>query len=186
MILKKVEPVEANNMLLVTVVVENEGNRDIQQLDFNVSTEVYNIQESWSGLLRSGEQLQYTLATKLKYPADKRFSYLCVEVECTNGKEEYLEDNRLCFSSEQGFSVLEPYPNPATDDVKFTIFLPFDSEVSCVVYNQYGVKKEICDFGVLSSGYNQVGFSVKDWASGVYSCVMTMKGKEIRRRFIVY
>ncbi|GMU87689.1 MAG: hypothetical protein AMXMBFR48_29300 [Ignavibacteriales bacterium] len=71
------------------------------------------------------------------------------------------------------FSLGQNYPNPFNPSTMISFSLPFESNVSLIVYNTLGqVVTELVN-GTYSAGYNQVGFNASLFTSGIYFYAIT-------------
>jgi hypothetical protein len=71
------------------------------------------------------------------------------------------------------FSLGQNYPNPFNPSTMISFSLPFESNVSLIVYNTLGqVVTELVN-GTYSAGYNQVGFNASSFTSGIYFYAIT-------------
>ncbi len=96
--------------------------------------------------------------------------YICVEVAETAPLSSELtpQDNRTCISETNTFRVLDPYPNPSSDRVRFRFISPAEGSASLKVYNSQGeLVFESEEFAVVS-GFQEQSLDVSGYSQGLY------------------
>lgn len=127
------------------------------------------VKETWTGLLNPKKYQSYTFNSSFEVLEGNSFDVACVEIKKVNGTtDQVLLNNKLCTSIENDFTVLNPFPNPATDDVYFFIIIPNDGAITTQVFDMRGrlVDERNTD-GV--SGLNQLTFNTVKLRNGIYS-----------------
>ncbi|MFN8285123.1 MAG: PKD domain-containing protein [Chitinophagales bacterium] len=84
------------------------------------------IEETWTGLLPSGMQMEYTFTAKFIVSDQNADSYVCVEAKAVNGGETEVsvENNKQCTSLNGVIQLVGPSPNPSSDHSTLGIILP--------------------------------------------------------------
>ncbi len=89
------------------------------------------IEETWTGLLASGQQINYTFTAKFIVSQQNADSYVCVEAKEVNDGETEVstENNKQCSSLNGVIQLVGPSPNPSSDYSTLGIILPKASTV---------------------------------------------------------
>jgi len=129
------------------------------------------MRETWTGNLKPGESEQYTFSSQLPFMNPEEHTYLCVEItlpERITG-EEYKSENCISFSDE--FKVLNPYPNPAQNEVKLGFVLPYKDDVVIEVFDTFGnrVMEQNITGESTNEGINFISFDLSTLSQGLYT-----------------
>ena len=88
-----------------------------------------------------------------------------------------------------GIKIDPPYPNPSTDVVNISFFLPESSEVSVVVSDMFGrtvIDARSPESGVMSKGWHQIKLDVGSLTSGSYTIYVRTARGTASRSFISF
>ena len=96
--------------------------------------------------------------------------YICVEVAETAPLSSELtpQDNRTCISETNTFRVLDPYPNPCSDRVRFRFISPAEGSARLKVYNSQGELVFESEAFAVVSGFQEQSLDVSGYSQGVY------------------
>jgi len=113
--------------------------------------------------------MNYAFNSSFEVPDGNSFDVACVEIKKVNGTtEQILPNNKLCTSIENNFTVLNPFPNPATDEIYFFIIIPKDGTITTQIYDMRGsIVEESVNEG--TSGLNQLTYNTVKLRNGIYS-----------------
>ena len=159
-----------NGFYTLNADLSNLGTREITTVDLLIEpANGSRIREQWVGSLASGEQINYTFAASFALVDGETPVYACVTAVDPNGEtDDVPENNRQCALEVSTLSLVKPFPNPATDQVTLSLFLPFRETVEVRVYNQLGQLKTIVFEGSLSEGRTDLLLPLADYAGGTY------------------
>ena len=112
--------------------------------------------------------------------------YYCVKaIDPNNLPDNNLSNNEKCFSKKSDISVINPYPNPVTDEFNFRIVTPYTSQVLITLYDQIGRKLKTINDGQVLKGYFDYNVDVKDLLDGIYNLQIIFNEKIYYRQIIV-
>jgi hypothetical protein len=176
--------VNISGAIQVSAFLKNVGTLDVSSFRLSAwldnGTPVY---ESWSGTpLKPGEIKTYTFGAQLGR-ADEH-NMICVEITEVNGKhDEVLSNNRKCASVTNEFMVLDPFPNPAVDEITFFFVIPEPGEVKIAVYDVQGRVVEKLSIESIK-GLNQFTYNTVKLMHGIYAFQLTYKGQVVTKKFM--
>ncbi|MCB0431202.1 MAG: T9SS type A sorting domain-containing protein, partial [Flavobacteriales bacterium] len=93
-------------------------------------------------------------------------------------------NNIQCPADEQQPLLLNPYPNPADDEVHLDFILPNDGDVTLTIYYSDGKQMIQVFAGEAPAGLNRLTFSARTFAKGFYTCQLTYGGQVLHKHFL--
>ena len=165
----------------VTVSIKNYGVAVIDTADITFTVNgVPKAKEKWSGRLFPGSIANYTFSTKLQ-PISGTFR-LCAYASMLNDANP--ANNQVCKSINSidevkpilhsQFSILNSYPNPASDNINIEYFIPESSGITIEIYNIYGLRLYSSTAASLQ-GKNTITLDLNSLSSGIYFCRLSCK-----------
>jgi PKD repeat protein len=96
--------------------------------------------------------------------------------------DEDLSNNELCINvNEEQLIFIDPYPNPAKEQLTIRLILPFEKTVSLTIYDTNGKKVHtLLNEELLSTGLSEYKVNVAGWAQGTY--IILLKSDDFIRR----
>jgi len=150
--------VNYGSYLIDTIILNLTGERGIQ------------FRETWTGQLGSGQILNYEFRSSVPVTENKTPSYICADANLTASKQDQnLSNNEQCFTFEDAYRMMDPYPNPSNDFVIIGFTLPFEMNVSVFLFNSFGSKTNEIYEGRANKGYNRIVFDVSKLDPGIYT-----------------
>ncbi|MCB9446949.1 MAG: PKD domain-containing protein [Flavobacteriales bacterium] len=182
----KVYTTTSGGYVSVSVDMVNFGTRDITSADLLLRTDNgHSIREQWTGLIQTGELVHYTFVSALELPPSGTFSYICAEAQNPNGETDDVPSNNIqCPADEQQPLLLNPYPNPADDEVHLDFILPTEGDVTLTIYYADGKQMIQVFAGEAPAGLNRLTFSARTFAKGFYTCQLTYGSQVLHKHFL--
>jgi hypothetical protein len=166
-----------NGFIQLGVEMKNEGAITMNQC--NLRLKMLNstlIQEQWFGELLPGESEIYIFTaspTSFVTIQDEDYQYICVEAQGNNLfniVDADLSNNIICSNLENSGVIFLPIsPNPATDNITLTFYVPKDQLVLITIYDAEG--RLVYSFptnDLLKAGMYQIDLNTSQYASGSY------------------
>jgi PKD repeat protein len=125
----------------ITVTMSNVGTRAITHAHLYATLGTGGlIAEDWSGLLPTGNIMQYTFTAHFVATGSRANSFVCVEAKTVNNGETELrtDNNRNCGSLTGGIQLEGPSPNPAFNKSTLGIILPKEGTVTISIADLVG------------------------------------------------
>ena len=175
--LTKIYLEDINGFINLGVEMKNEGAITMNQC--NLWLKMLNstlIQEQWLGELLPGESEIYIFTaspTSFVTLQDNNYQYICVEAHASNVfniEDEDLSNNNICSNLENSGVIFLPIsPNPATNNITLTFYVPKDQGVMITMYDAEG--RLIYSFPTnefLEAGMYSIDLNTSQYASGSY------------------
>jgi len=129
------------------------------------------LREKWTGTLKPGYTKEYIFLSHLPFHNPEKHHYLCAEIiipERITGEKHSFEN---CISFKDEFKVLQPYPNPAYNQITISFILPYKENVHVEVFDIQGNKmmdKEIKKSNT-KKGVNFTKLDLTHLSNGIYN-----------------
>ena len=82
------------------------------------------------------------------------------------------------------FSIMEPFPNPFTDQLQMNAVLPFDDYLTVEMYNSLGQKLNTIFDGQGTAGLNLIHADLSSLAAGIYTLRFSFRDQDILRKVV--
>ena len=156
-----------NGFLVVQVFVQNLGTLDASNFNlYYTSSTGQRIREVVEETLPAGRNILYKFVTNLQINSDITVSHVCVNVGMDG--DENPDNNEDCFAFEEAFKDMNPYPNPADDELIIEYIIPYNAVVKIELFNSFGESTHLLYEGESETGFNQHKFNVSTIDQGVY------------------
>lgn len=168
--IEKVNMLDENEMLRISVDVKNLGTRKIRNLKFRVTID-NNIPfyEYWSGELNVGESMVYSFNLLINPKTITDANLICVMVEPNeNVEDENEQNNSSCAALKNEFMIHSIAPNPAKDILNVRFLLANDSYVNISILSTSGKTLFNQNDVVGLRGLNNVSLNISNINQGVY------------------
>jgi PKD repeat protein len=166
--------------------VVNYGSYTIDTITLNLTGEQgIQFRETWSGQLGSGQLLDFNFNSSVFIPDEKTPSYICVKISLPETKlDQNLSNNENCFTYDDAYQIIDPYPNPSNDRVIVGFNLPFEENVTLYLYNSRGSKMEKTYDGPANKGHNRIIIDVSKLDPGIYTYQLIIGDKVFSKRIM--
>ncbi|MDX2003127.1 MAG: PKD domain-containing protein [Chitinophagales bacterium] len=186
LMIDEIEVVQDGNRWLMRAHILNVGTRRVNYFDVfatigNGSTVV----ELSRDTLSSGEVMWYDLGAQYFTTAED-LTYICIETRDPNGETDQNPlNNRQCLTLENDIRFVNPYPNPANDQLIFGVILPRAEQVEVDMVDAIGKKLSTVYIGECIEGLTQWQIDTRMLLQGVYLLRVKYKDDVHIMKFVV-
>jgi len=177
-----------NGQLSIQANIANLGTVDIDSVIMQAQLEDGTvIQESYQQLLPNGSNgiQSYSFVARFNIAPSSNVSFYCVSVIKPNGQNDDVEsNNQKCSSLTNEISIMEPYPNPFSDELQVNVILPYDDYLTVEIYSYLGQKIKTLYDGMGKTGLNAINVDFSSLSGGVYIIRYIFRDQEIKRKVI--
>ncbi|MCB0395453.1 MAG: PKD domain-containing protein [Flavobacteriales bacterium] len=176
---------QQNNFASATIDLINFGSREVNSIDLVMRTENgHSIREVWTGQLLTGQSTTYSFNASIEIPASG-INYICAEAQRPNQEEDDVPDNNvMCEALVQEFVMVNPYPNPADDNIHVDFILPDDGAVKIELIFPDGRVLEVYTTAQASKGLNRFELDMHGYSKGFYTCRVLYEDQTLNKHFM--
>ncbi len=152
----KLYSTNTGNYLSLSADLTNFGTRDIHSFEIIAQAENKTlIKESWFGLLKSGQSINYLFNAAIESPPNN-FKFYCIKTFFPNGELDSRPVNdQLCASLLGDFQIISVFPNPFSSEFSVEFSLPLAGWVTYQIINVNGSQVIDATFEG-NKGYNKL------------------------------
>lgn len=182
---KAISSIQANNTVQVSAILYNSGTLDVNSIELAAYLDNgTSIHESWAGLLKPRSFTTYQFHASFEN-VNNQHSVVCVDVKKVNGTEDDVSsNNHSCAPITTEFILIDPFPNPATDEIYFMFVAPDASPVKAQILDMRGRLADIPFDGEALQGLNQITYSTFKLEKGIYALKLSCQGKNSVKLFM--
>ncbi len=174
------------NYLQASANLINMSNRDITDLWLTLQINEQQIRERWTGMLHAGESIPFNFRTQLYLATGEELQYGCVEIATPIGyPEDNMDNNQICITKKQAFSILKVFPNPANEEINLWLTSPIESEATIRILSTKGSQVKTWNKQILQKGINQLKLPLIELSNGLYILEIEFNNKIERMKFNV-
>jgi PKD repeat protein len=147
----------------------NNGVLEVNQIQLSASVNYENtFQETWTGTLMPGQELNYVFTGSPKLFGSDEFC--CVQIDNYNDTLTVTPpDDRLCKALDNGPWFSLPYPNPTDDSFTLDFILPFADKLTILLSDAGGKGLgHVIKNKSYGSGFHSVTQDLSELRSGMY------------------
>ncbi len=186
--LERILKVVNNGELQLVTRINNLGSLIIQDMDLVIDLGSIKLRESFPEILEAGEGVNHPLNFRISDFIAQGLEYVCITLEprMPGNQEVSLENNKMCISLNELFSILEPFPNPVNTELNISYIATNTSDgVSMLVADLTG--RVVLDKKVQpqQTGMNHHLLDVRGLSGGMYVIKIAVNDKVIIRRVLV-
>ncbi len=112
-------------------------------------------------------------------------SIVCVEIKNVNGKaDDVSSNNHKCTNITDNFILLDPFPNPTTDEIYFLFISPDNSPVKAEIYDVRGRLVDNVFNSSASKGLNKIDYNTFKLDNGIYALKLSYKDKVVTKKWM--
>lgn len=179
-------PVKSSNIIQVSVLLKNTGTLDVTNIElsayFDNGTPIH---EFWLDTAKPNKPpfaYQFNAILEL---VNEQHSIVCVEVKQVNGKsDDVIPNNKKCTAITDEFTLIDPFPNPVTNEIYFLFVLPDASKVQAQIWDARGRLVETLFDGDAAKGLNQITYNTFQLDKGIYVLKLSYKEQSITKMFM--
>ncbi|MBL7870849.1 MAG: PKD domain-containing protein [Cyclobacteriaceae bacterium] len=163
-VLSEFKLIPSGGTMKVQVTITNQGNISIANPDviIDLSGNTF-VKEKLVGIILPNQVLTRTLSIDI---LPKNLHYVCAEVSIVG--DVYLFDNRQCLNLQIETIAIQPYPNPAQDELFIDWINPESESMRVIIYNASGQIVLEKNYEPVLLGLNQVKVNVSNLGAGIY------------------
>jgi PKD repeat protein len=186
--LKKVTAFENNGALRFILDIANNGTVIVDNL--NVAIKInneYSITEPFDHTFYAGDTASRLLNFQFLNTRSVKPDYICFTLEpVLEGQTEInTENNSACYTPENTFTLIEPYPNPVSRDLTVSFIMASQDNIKISLYSPGGsiITGRSLENG--NPGYHEVHFDMGTYSSGLYILSITGNNVKMMRKIFV-
>ena len=163
-VLTEFKLIPVGGSMKATVTVQNKGNISMNNPEVIIDLSGgASVKEKLSGTILPNQSLTRTLSIDI---LSKNLQYACAELYTVG--DTYLFDNRQCINLEAETIAIQPYPNPAQDELFIDWINAGNESMQVVIYNASGHVVLNKKYEPILLGLNQVKVNVSNLGAGIY------------------
>ncbi|MFH1004764.1 MAG: PKD domain-containing protein [Bacteroidota bacterium] len=185
-VVMNVATVSSSDNIQVYATLYNAGSVVINNMElFTYLNDGTPIRETWTGSLSPKTSLLYKFNSSFVVYDRQQFNVVCVEAKNPNGtNDDVPANNKNCTAIKDELILLDPFPNPATDDIYFLFILPENGDVAIKIFDNKGSEVAKIFDGRANKGLNKITFNTRDLKKGIYSLRLFYRSKFLLKTFI--
>lgn len=163
-VLTEFKLIPVGGSMKATVTVKNQGNISMNNPEVIIDLSGgASVKEKLSVTILPNQSLTRTLSIDI---LSKNLQYACAELYTVG--DTYLFDNRQCINLEAETIAIQPYPNPAQDELFIDWINAGNESMQVVIYNASGHVVLNKKYAPILHGLNQVKVNVSNLGAGIY------------------
>ena len=160
----------------------NNSTRPIRAITFKVTLEkATSFSQSWDGVIEPGKRLTYRIELPAGATIDGGEPVCVVARDETN--QQY--SNRQCLSTLDQFTLLAPFPNPASGLIRLAYILPGQGRVTFCLIDPLGREIIQAEAREDTAGYHERTLNLPGLSKGIYLVRVRFEGQEQVRKIFV-
>ncbi len=174
-ILYNLRTVMNGNYLQTQVYVINNGTLPVNNLEMVLNLGNEKIYREVIEYLAPSQVIDYRFTLEAYIPGGNLPDVVCVEAVAPayeGNTDSDLSNNIVCNTDVENLKVMQPYPNPATEQLTCEFIVAQNQDITITLVNNIG---EVVYKNILSDkeGYTKLTINVKDFVQGVYFMQVT-------------
>lgn len=175
-----------NNTLSINVLLRNLGTRNasdlIMYIDIQGGSMIY---ENFETTIYSGQDTNYHYNAVYALPEETTPSYICTRVAFQDGSiDDVPENNEQCITLEELFHFINPYPNPAKNNINIDFIAPY-SDISKIQISDNLGHVLINEEFIAQEGINKKTYNTSKYKKGQYTCKIDFGGRFYTKQFLI-
>ncbi len=172
-----IEDMEKNGLLLSSTNINN---------DYTLQLNNQQIRERYSGMIRPGEITPFHFNTQIFIPNGEKLEFSCVRIESPLFTQETtLDNNQVCITLGEVYSVVKLFPNPANDFIQLWLSSPNESMSNIRILTTKGSEVISWNNQTLLKGITQLKLPLTELSNGLYIMEIEFNNKTERIKFNV-
>ncbi len=168
--------------------IANLGTRQIDSVNITGRlADGTNVLEKYVSLIPNGPAgIQwYTFHATFQITSSTKLEYYCVKVSEPNGESDDVPtNNEKCFSRIKELAVINPYPNPFTENLIVRVVLPFSDNLELDIIDQLGRIMLNVPESLAPKGLTEFKLNLSDIPDGVYSVRIRFREEQAIRQVV--
>ncbi len=184
LILTDFEVIENSGNSTFVISVANNSNLPVSGFDINVSIDnKIIINEEYSGIIRQGEQIVYTLNASIP---QQNVGFVCINVTplLLSFPDINAANNEDCRNISARIEVSESYPNPSNEYSEINVVLDEPKAFNFMLTDLAGNILENTTFAENEESLQRVRVDLRGLSRGLYLMVLDFDGEKVVRRVV--
>lgn len=178
----------AGDYFYVVARLANLGTREINSVNMEARLEDgTTIREKNENLIPNGPLgLQvYEFKAAFLISGNTNFDYYCITATDPNGETDNVPvNNERCFNRTVKVALVNPYPNPFTDELTVRLILPYEESIQIDLFDHAGKMIRSLYNGQANKGLLELHNDFSGLSDGVYSIRILFRDEEQYRRIV--
>lgn len=178
----------SGNYFHIVAEIANLGTRQIDSVNIEGRlADGTNVLEKYISLIPTGAAgLQwYTFHASFLISSASKIDYYCIKVSEPNGEsDDFPANNEKCFSRLKKLALINPYPNPFTENLSIRVILPFEDNLKLEIIDQSGKLILRTENTLRPKGLTEFKFNLEEIPDGIYSAVIYFRDEMVVRQVI--
>ena len=186
--LNTITEVRINNKRKFILNISNLGTTHINDMEIIISINgQYDLVETFQDEIPANESINYTLNFELLDAAGQDLHFLCIQLNPVSILYPDInnQNNQECLTSNEDFVILDPYPNPVSDNLYLNILLPEKEDLTIQMVSSNGQIKWHRQITDTKKGLNKIIIQMDEVPTGVYILNIAYKGSLVNRQVVV-
>lgn len=177
-----------NNVLSINTELFNKGNIAANNYRLEITFEGGNVVfETSDDTVKPSQTKMHALENQFGVNPQSMPAYYCVKILKVNGVNDFDESNNSkCEALATQFVLADIAPNPSSDQITFSYFLPYDDMVQIDLYDARGRQIKQLSYSKKSKGLKQETYNIVSLEKGVYFCKLKYRDAVIEKRFLKF
>lgn len=186
--IKELSHTISNNVLSINTGLYNFGNVSANNYKLEITFEGGNVvYETSNDTVKPSQNKLHALENQFGINPQALPAYYCVKILKVNGLNDFNESNNSkCEALASQFVMADLAPNPASDQITFSYFLPYDDVVEINLYDARGRQVKQLAYCKKSKGLKQETYNIVLLDKGVYFCKLKYRDTVIEKRFLKF
>ncbi len=178
-----------NDFFYIVATISNLGTLEINNVLMEARlTDGNTIREKMERTIPNGpsgiQNYYFTAAFRLSSGINSD-SYCITAIDPNGQTDDIPTNNEKCYSRIDELTILNPFPNPASDQANIRIILPYKSGIEISLFDQTGrLTSEIFN-GLAPEGYSDYKIYTQTLPEGIYTIRVIFKEKVYYRQIVV-
>jgi len=165
--------------------ISNRGSLVSERIDLTIDFGEYSLTESLEAQIYPEENRNFSLSTRLTDEQLRGLSKICISASPKAGerKDANPQNNRICTNLENGFKVMDIYPNPTINQFTIPLIIPENETITISMEDSNGRQVKFYNYS-LEAGYNEVQIQRENLSPGIYFLRFRYQGQEKIKKII--
>lgn len=186
--IKELSHTITNNILTINAGLYNFGNVSANYYKLEISFEGGNVvYETTNDTVKPAQNKLHVVGNQFGINQQALPAYYCVKILKVNGVSDFNEiNNSKCEALASQFVLADVAPNPTSEHITFSYFLPYDDNVEINLYDARGRQVKQLAYNKKSKGLKQETYNILSLEKGVYFCKLKYRDTVIEKRFLKF
>ena len=178
----------SGNYFHIVAKIANLGTRQIDSVNIEGRlADGTNVLEKHVSLIPTGAAgvQWYTFHASFLITSASKIDYYCIKVSEPNGEsDDFPSNNEKCFSRISEMAIINPYPNPFTDQLVVRVILPFEDDLQLDIVDQGGKTLMSIPQRKSPKGLNEFKLDLSSYSDGIYSILLRFREEQVVKQVV--